>query len=181
MTTTFTLSGDMADYWLTPDGNRIAMIFASAAGVDVSKVKITLAPASVAFTVVITVADAAAATATKSSLSSGILASASSLQTALADSGVSGVTVESAPVTVSSSESNLTSEGNTPAQQVGSNMGGGGSMGIVIGGAVGAVVVLGAIVRGGWFYLKKKKHETAVTTSSSKGSGSAEEIIEVNI
>ena len=57
---------------------------------------------------------------------------------------MTGVTVESAPVTVSSSEPNMISEAIEAAQKALSNSDEG-SMGVIIGGAVGAVVVLRAI------------------------------------
>ena len=161
MTTTFTLSGDVSDYD-TAKQDAMKSVFASAAGVDASKVTLIIAPASVFVTIAIAVADAAAASSTQSTLSSGILASASSLQGALASGGVAGVTVQSAPVIVSSSGADLGSA--TAAQKAGgSSSGGGGSMGI-IGGAVGAVVVVRAI-GAGVYYLKKKKQQPSLQTT----------------
>jgi len=163
VTTTFTLSGDVSDYD-TAKQDAMKSVFASAAGVDASKVTLLIAPASVAVTVAIAVADAAAASSTQSTLSSGILASASSLQGALASGGVAGVTVQSAPVIVSASGADLGSA--TAAQKAGgSSSGGGGSMGIAIGGAVGAVVVVGAI-GAGVYYLKKKKQQPSLQTTT---------------
>jgi len=159
VTTTFTLSGDVSDYD-TAKQDAMKSVFASAAGVDASKVTLIIAPASVFVTIAIAVADSVAASSTQSTLSSGILASASSLQGALTSGGVAGVTVQSAPVIVSSSVSPSV----TAAQKAGeSSSGGGGSMGI-IGGAVGAVVVVGAI-GAGVYYLKKKKQPSLQTTT----------------
>ena len=95
---TFTLSGSVSDYG-EDEVAKIAQTVADGAGVATSAVQIAVESASVKITATIAVA-AGAATSTASSLSSGILASASALETALVSAGMLGVTVEDTPLAV---------------------------------------------------------------------------------
>jgi hypothetical protein len=92
VTTSFTLSGDVADY----DASKqyaIKATIGAGAGVPASNVALTIVTASVKVTAVITVSDAAAAA---TALNGGVLKDAASLEAALKANGVA-VTVESAP------------------------------------------------------------------------------------
>ena len=84
MTTTFSLGGSPSDYG-TAEIDSIKQVLATAAGVAVSAVALTLTAGSVIVTATIEVEDESMATSTASALSSGILASASALETALQD------------------------------------------------------------------------------------------------
>lgn len=92
MTSSFTASGEVADY---TDARKesIKQVFATAAGVDPSAVTVEVTAGSVVITVTISSPTQDAATAVSNSLSSGILANAAALETVLTNGGVAGVTI----------------------------------------------------------------------------------------
>jgi hypothetical protein len=94
----FTLSGDVADYDSTKQTAIREVIADAVAGISESDVTLTISAASVTVTATFNVADTATAQSTQQSLASGIMASASDLQTALqAKTALATVTVSTAP------------------------------------------------------------------------------------
>jgi len=131
----FTLSGTVSDYGSTQQ-DAIKQTIASGAGVPVTAVALTIVAASVQVTATITVS-AASKASTQTALTTGIMASASTLQTALVAAGVSS-TVESAPSFISSA-SDL-------------------SIGAIVGIAIGGVVALVTIVVGVYLILRSRRN-----------------------
>jgi len=92
----FTLSGSVADYG-TAERTAIRDVIAAGASVPPTDVEVSIMAASVQVEATITVADEAAAAATKTSLSTGLLANADSLQTKLVAGGLPTAAVVLAP------------------------------------------------------------------------------------
>jgi hypothetical protein len=96
-TASFTLSGAVTDYG-TAEKAAIQKVVAGAAGVPLSSVTITISSGSVVVVATIEVATSTAATTVQGALTSGIMASANALETALtAEPALATFTVEAAP------------------------------------------------------------------------------------
>ena len=136
----FAASGAVSDYDDSKK-NGIAAVIANASSVDFSAVTVTVTAGSVNIATIVII-DAALAATTANTLATGIFASTAALSTALANAGVSGVTISaitSAPTVV-----DIVATDND-------NLGG------IIGGAVGGSTGLIFGLFGYYMYTKKKK------------------------
>ena len=170
----FTLSGDASSFGAT-ERTIIQNVFASAAGVVTHAVEVTIVSASISVLVTITVATARLASSTQTTLSSGIVSSASTLETALTAGangmlGLSSVTVEAMP----SSSLHVWSPpppSRTPypppwLSPVGSQSSdGGGNTGVMVGAVVGVVCV--TLLGVGVYFWNKKRRPTTPSKSAT--------------
>jgi len=157
--TAFTASGDVSDY----DANKVAAIkgiFAAAAGVTTNDVQLTIVSASVSVSAVITV-DAASSGTALTSLSTGIMASETTLTAALsANSLLSTVTVAAittAPLIAAS----------PPPSPPPSSSDDGLSVGALVGIIVGALVCVAGSAVAAFFVMRKMSVPKVVDSGDS--------------
>jgi len=159
VTVQFTVAGQVSDYD-TAKQSAITAPIASAAGVDVSAVTLTLTPASVLIVAEIIVLDGTTAIATAAALATGIFSSAAALQQALGTTAtveeISSAPIGSGGSGGSSSSSNL---------------------GVIVGASVGGFVAV-VICAGLAYYLAKKNAnkstpKSTVSTASATSSASS--------
>ena len=160
MRTTFVLSGTPESY-STTDRDNIKRTIADAANVPYNAVEISLIAASTRVEVTITLPDQSSARTAQSTFYTGILASAASLQSALAANGVAttvltaptltlGVaTVSPPPPPPSSSEAVSSDQSSDGASSS--------NMGMIIGIIAGAAVVVALIIAFAVRYMSKQK------------------------
>jgi len=172
----FTLSGDASSFGAT-EQTIIQNVFASAAGVVTHAVEVTIVSASVSVLVTITVATAQLASSTQTTLSSGILSSASTLETALTAGangmlGLSSVTVEAMP---SSSLHVWSLPPPYPPpwlSPVGSQSSDGGdNTGVMVGAVIGVVCV--TLLGVGVYFWNKKRRPTTPSKSATSAATSS--------
>jgi len=125
VTVAFTASGDVSDYD-TARQDLIKTVLAGEANVAPGAVALTITAASVTISATIAVADEATATSTAASLSSGIFASSSTLETALANGGVTVTiaTIDTAPTVATVGSSSGSSDSGCGAGCIGGIVGG---------------------------------------------------------
>jgi hypothetical protein len=145
--TSFTLAGTVNDYG-APEKLAIQTVLASEAGVTTDAVSLSITSGSVVVAAEIYVADAATAETTSSTLSTGLLASASALDTAL----TAQFTADGLSTAVVSVEALVAPTVDVPSG--GTEEEGGDDTLVVVVAAVGGVA---AVVVGVLCYLKKKK------------------------
>ena len=152
VTTTFSLGGSPSDYG-TAEIDSIKQVLATAAGVAVSAVALTLTAGSVIVTATIEVDDASMAASTASALSTGILASASALETALQDQfaadGLSTAVTVAAIVNAPSVEA--------PSEELAAAGAGSNVAGIVVGVIFSLLLLIGGGVGFVWWRRRRGK------------------------